>query len=196
MKTDVNSNENCNEKDEKSFKFLTSLLIQFVLVCLNLVAGFVTDSLSLTASVGYHLATIFLIGDDVARNVFPDTNAAKLGRLVILIFDSVMVLAFSVIVANEFFNRVSSPVSFSEPEQWMMFGTSIIATTLAIVYVSNQVKPWKEVFVPAEVLVSMVLLKIFEYELIDSYVGLAVSLFAIYLAIKMIVRAWGHRKNF
>ncbi len=183
-------------KDEKSFKFLMFLLIQFVLVCLNLIAGFCTGSMSLTACVGYHLATIFLVGDDVAKSAFPDTRAAKIGRGVVLVLDSIMSLGFSAIVINEFFVRVGRPVTFSDPIIWLMLAASLLSMVLGLVYASNQLKRWKEAFVPIEVFVGMILLRVLGYEIIDSIVGLLVSLFVVYLAIKMIVRAWRHRKSF
>ncbi len=196
MKTILNVLGGDEDKNERSFRFLTFLLIQFLLVSLNLVAGFVTDSMSITACVGYHLATIFLLGDEVAKNAFPDTKAAKIGRIAVLIFDSIMALGFSAIVINEFFVRIDSPLAFSQPITWMMLVTSVISAILSFVYASHRYKTWKEIFVPAVVLVAMIVLKITDFQVVDSYVGLGVSSFVIYLAIKMIVRAWHHRKNF
>lgn len=198
MKTILNalsSNENQN-KDEKSFRFLTFLLIQFLLVSLNLVAGFVTDSMSLTACVGYHLAIIFLLGDDVAKITFSDTKASKMGRMMVLVFDSLMVLGFSAIVINEFFVRHTTPLIFDAPLVWMMLVTSLVSTILSLIYSSRRYKTWKEVFVPLIVLLMMIVMKITDCQEIDSYTGFFVSLFGVYLAIKMIVRAWRHRKNF
>lgn len=196
MKTILNALGGSEDKNEKSFRFLTFLLIQFLLVSLNLVAGFVTDSMSITACVGFHLATIFLLGDEVAKTAFPDAKVAKIGRIVVLILDSIMALGFSAIVINEFFVRLDSPMTFSEPMSWMMLVTSMISAVLGFVYASHRYKTWKEVFIPIVVLVTMIVLKITGFQVVDSYVGLGVSLFVIYLAIKMIVRAWHHRKNF
>ncbi len=184
------------DKNEKSFRILTFLLIQFLLVSVNLVFGFVTDSMSITACVGYHLAVIFLLGDDVAKVAFPNVKAAKIGRVAVLIFDSIMTLGFSVIIINEFFTRLDSPIFFSDASVWAMIAATMISTILSIIYVSQRSKRIKEMFVPAVVFVTMLLLKIFDFQQLDSYVGLWVSVFVIYLAVKMIIRAWRQRKNF
>lgn len=196
MKKILNALRGNEDKNENSFRFLTFLLIQFLLVSLNLVAGFVTDSMALTACIGYHLATIFLLGDDVAKTSFPDTKASKIARVAVLVFDSIMVLGFSVIVINEFFVRLDTPKCFTDPIVWMMLASSFISAVLGYVYASHRYKTWKEVFVPIVVFISMILIKVFDCQILDTYLGFGVSLFVIYLAVKMIVIAWRHRKNF
>ena len=99
------------DKDDYFFRYFSFLFIQFVLVSINLFAGFVTNSLSLTACVGYHLTNRFLIVDDVAKKIFPDTRALKIGRIIVMVFDSVMAFGLSVIVLDEFFERLHRKIN-------------------------------------------------------------------------------------
>ena len=184
------------DKDDYFFRYFTFLFIQFVLVSINLFAGFVTNSLSLTACVGYHLTNLFLIADDVAKKIFPDTRALKIGRIIVMVFDSVMAFGLSVIVIDEFFERLNSPVYFSEPLIWTMLIISMVSAIKSFIYGFCRHKVLKESFVSLTVFVSMIVLKILDFQTIDSYVGFGVSLFVIYLSIKIIVRVWNHRKNF
>ncbi|MBE6325750.1 MAG: hypothetical protein E7077_01615 [Bacteroidales bacterium] len=184
------------DKDENYFRLFSFLFIQFVLVSINLFAGFVTNSMSLTACVGYHLTNLFLIGDDVAKKIFPDTRASRIGRIIVVIFDSIMAFGFSAIVINEFFVRLYSPVYFSEPFVWTMLITSMVSTIKSFIYGFCSHRVWKESIVSLLVFVSMILMKILDFQAIDSYVGLGVSLFVVFLSIKMIVRVWNHRKSF
>lgn len=184
------------DKDDYFFRYFSFLFIQFVLVSINLFAGFVTNSLSLTACVGYHLTNLFLIVDDVAKKIFPDTRALKIGRIIVMVFDSVMAFGLSVIVLDEFFERLKSPVYFSEPLVWTMLIISMVSAIKSFIYGFCRHKVLKESFVSLTVFVSMVVMKILDSQAIDSYVGFGVSLFVIYLSIKIIVRVWNHRKNF
>jgi len=184
------------DKDDYFFRYFSFLFIQFVLVSINLFAGFVTNSLSLTACVGYHLTNLFLIVDDVAKKIFPDTRALKIGRIIVMVFDSVMAFGLSVIVLDEFFERLKSPVYFSEPLVWTMLIISMVSAIKSFIYGFCRHKVLKESFVSLTVFVSMVVMKILDFQAIDSYVGFGVSLFVIYLSIKIIVRVWNHRKNF
>ncbi len=184
------------DKDDYFFRYFSFLFIQFVLVSINLFAGFVTNSLSLTACVGYHLTNLFLIADDVAKKIFPDTRALKIGRIIVMVFDSVMAFGLSVIVLDEFFERLKSPVYFSEPLVWTMLIISMVSAIKSFIYGFCRHKVLKESFVSLTVFVSMVVMKILDFQAIDSYVGFGVSLFVIYLSIKIIVRVWNHRKNF
>lgn len=185
-----------DDKDENFFRYFTFLFIQFVLVSINLFAGFVTFSMSLTACVGYYLANLFIVGNEVVKNIFPDTKVSKTGRAIVLVVDSSMALGFSAIVINEFFVRLHSPVYFSEILVWTMIITSVVSTIKSFIYGFCCNRVLKETFVPLIVLVSMVVMKIFDFQAVDSYTGLAVSLFVIFFAIKMVVKAWIHRKNF
>lgn len=184
------------DKDDYFFRYFSFLFIQFVLVSINLFAGFVTNSLSLTACVGYHLTNLFLIADDVAKKIFPDTRALRIGRIIVMVFDSVMAFGLSVIVLDEFFERLKSPVYFSEPLVWTMLIISMVSAIKSFIYGFCRHKVLKESFVSLTVFVSMVVMKILDFQAIDSYVGFGVSLFVIYLSIKIIVRVWNHRKNF
>lgn len=185
-----------DDKDENFFRFFTFLFIQFVLVSINLFAGFVTYSMSLTACVGYYLVNLFIVGNEVVKNIFPDTKVSKVGRTIVLVVDSVMAMGFSAIVINEFFIRLHSPVYFSEPLVWTMIITSMVSTIKSFIYGFCCNMVFKKTIVPLVVFVSMILMGIFDCQVLDSYIGLAVSLFVIYFAIKMMVRAWIHRKNF
>lgn len=185
-----------DDKDENFFRFFTFLFIQFVLVSINLFAGFVTYSMSLTACVGYYLVNLFIVGNEVVKNIFPDTKVSKVGRTIVLVVDSVMAMGFSAIVINEFFIRLHSPVYFSEPLVWTMIITSMVSTIKSFIYGFCCNMVFKKTIVPLVVFVSMILMGIFDCQVLDSYIGLAVSLFVIYFAVKMIVRAWIHRKNF
>ena len=122
------------DKDDYFFRYFSFLFIQFVLVSINLFAGFVTNSLSLTACVGYHLTNLFLIVDDVAKKIFPDTRALKIGRIIVMVFDSVMAFGLSVIVLDEFFERLKSPVYFSEPLVWTMLIISMVSAIKSFIY--------------------------------------------------------------
>lgn len=184
------------DKDENYFRMFTFLFIQFVLVSINLFAGFVTNSMSLTACVGYHLTNLFVIGNDVAKNIFVDTKAARIGRVVVVIFGSVMALVFSAILIDEFFARLYSPVYFSDPFVWTMLITSMVSTIKSFIYGYSSRRVLKETVVSLTVFVSMVMMMILDIQTIDSYVGLGVSLFVVYLSIKMIIRVWNHRKSF
>ena len=185
-----------DDKDENFFRFFTFLFIQFVLVSINLFAGFVTYSMSLTACVGYYLVNLFIVGNEVVKNIFPDTKVSKVGRAIVLAVDSVMAMGFSAIVINEFFIRLHSPVYFSEPLVWTMIITSMVSAIKSFIYGICCDMVLKKTIVPLVVFVSMILMRIFDCQVLDSYIGLAVSLFVIYFAIKMMVRAWIHRKNF
>lgn len=185
-----------DDKDENFFRFFTFLFIQFVLVSINLFAGFVTYSMSLTACVGYYLVNLFIVGNEVVKNIFPDTKVSKVGRTIVLVVDSVMAMGFSAIVINEFFIRLHSPVYFSEPLVWTMIITSMVSTIKSFIYGFCCNMVFKKTIVPLVVFVSMILMGIFDCQVLDSYIGLAVSLFVIYFAVKMMVRAWIHRKNF
>ncbi len=185
-----------DDKDENFFRFFTFLFIQFVLVSINLFAGFVTYSMSLTACVGYYLVNLFIVGNEVVKNIFPDTKVSKVGRAIVLVVDSVMAMGFSAIVINEFFIRLHSPVYFSEPLVWTMVITSMVSAIKSFIYGICCNMVLKKTIVPLVVFVSMILMGIFDCQVLDSYIGLAVSLFVIYFAIKMMVRAWIHRKNF
>lgn len=185
-----------DDKDENFFRFFTFLFIQFVLVSINLFAGFVTYSMSLTACVGYYLVNLFIVGNEVVKNIFPDTKVSKVGRAIVLVVDSVMAMGFSAIVINEFFIRLHSPVYFSEPLVWTMIITSMVSAIKSFIYGICCNMVLKKTIVPLVVFVSMILMGIFDCQVLDSYMGLAVSLFVIYFAIKMMVRAWIHRKNF
>lgn len=185
-----------DDKDENFFRFFTFLFIQFVLVSINLFAGFVTYSMSLTACVGYYLVNLFIVGNEVVKNIFPDTKVSKVGRAIVLVVDSVMAMGFSAIVINEFFIRLHSPVYFSEPLVWTMIITSMVSAIKSFIYGICCNMVLKKTIVPLVVFVSMILMGIFDCQVLDSYMGLAVSLFVIYFAIKMMVRAWMHRKNF
>ncbi|MEE0082898.1 MAG: hypothetical protein UE068_01635 [Paludibacteraceae bacterium] len=185
-----------DDKDENFFRFFTFLFIQFVLVSINLFAGFVTYSMSLTACVGYYLVNLFVVGNEVVKNIFPDTKVSKVGRAIVLVVDSVMAMGFSAIVINEFFIRLHSPVYFSEPLVWTMIITSMVSAIKSFIYGICCNMVLKKTIVPLVVFVSMILMGIFDCQVLDSYMGLAVSLFVIYFAIKMMVRAWIHRKNF
>jgi len=185
-----------DDKDENFFRFFTFLFIQFVLVSINLFAGFVTYSMSLTACVGYYLVNLFVVGNEVVKNIFPDTKVSKVGRAIVLVVDSVMAMGFSAIVINEFFIRLHSPVYFSEPLVWTMIITSMVSAIKSFIYGICCDMVLKKTIVPLVVFVSMILMRIFDCQVLDSYIGLAVSLFVIYFAIKMMVRAWIHRKNF
>lgn len=185
-----------DDKDENFFRFFTFLFIQFVLVSINLFAGFVTYSMSLTACVGYYLVNLFVVGNEVVKNIFPDTKVSKVGRAIVLVVDSVMAMGFSAIVINEFFIRLHSPVYFSEPLVWTMIITSMVSAIKSFIYGICCDMVLKKAIVPLVVFVSMILMRIFDCQVLDSYIGLAVSLFVIYFAIKMMVRAWIHRKNF
>ncbi len=185
-----------DDKDENFFRFFTFLFIQFVLVSINLFAGFVTYSMSLTACVGYYLVNLFIVGNEVVKNIFPDTKVSKVGRAIVLVVDSVMAMGFSAIVINEFFIRLHSPVYFSEPLVWTMIITSMVSAIKSFIYGFCCNMVLKKTIVPLVVFVSMILMGIFDCQVLDSYIGLAVSLFVIYFAIKMMVRAWIHRKNF
>lgn len=185
-----------DDKDENFFRFFTFLFIQFVLVSINLFAGFVTYSMSLTACVGYYLVNLFIVGNEVVKNIFPDTRVSKVGRAIVLVVDSAMALGFSAIVINEFFVRLHSSYYFSEVMVWTMIITSLVSTIKSFIYGFCCNMVWKKTIVPLLVFVSMVLMGIFDCQVLDSYIGLAVSLFVIYFAIKMMVRAWIHRKNF
>ncbi|MBQ8019919.1 MAG: hypothetical protein IJ263_05915 [Paludibacteraceae bacterium] len=185
-----------DDKDENFFRFFTFLFIQFVLVSINLFAGFVTYSMSLTACVGYYLVNLFIVGNEVVKNIFPDTKVSKVGRAIVLVVDSVMAMGFSAIVINEFFIRLHSPVYFSEPLVWTMIITSMVSAIKSFIYGICCDMVLKKTIVPLVVFVSMILMRIFDCQVLDSYIGLAVSLFVIYFAIKMMVRAWIHRKNF
>lgn len=184
------------DKDENYFRMFTFLFIQFVLVSINLFAGFVTNSMSLTACVGYHLTNLFVIGNDVAKNIFVETKAARIGRVVVVILGSVMALVFSAILIDEFFVRLYSPVYFSDPFVWTMLITSMVSTIKSFIYGYSSRRVLKETVVSLTVFVSMVMMMILNIQTIDSYVGLGVSLFVVFLSIKMIVRVWSHRKNF
>lgn len=184
------------DKDENYFRMFTFLFIQFVLVSINLFAGFVTNSMSLTACVGYHLTNLFVIGNDVAKNIFVETKAARIGRVVVVILGSVMALVFSAILIDEFFVRLYSPVYFSDPFVWTMLITSMVSTIKSFIYGYSSRRVLKETVVSLTVFVSMVMMMILDIQTIDSYVGLGVSLFVVFLSIKMIVRVWSHRKNF
>lgn len=185
-----------DDKDENFFRFFTFLFIHFVLVSINLFAGFVTYSMSLTACVGYYLVNLFIVGNEVVKNIFPDTKVSKVGRAIVLVVDSVMAMGFSAIVINEFFRRLHSPIYFSEPLVWTMIVTSMVSTIKSLIYGYCCNMVLKKTIIPLTVFVSMVVLKILECQAIDSYIGLAVSLFVIYFAVKMVVKAWIHRKNF
>lgn len=185
-----------DDKDENYFRFFTFLFIQFVLVSINLFAGFVTYSMSLTACVGYYLVNLFIVGNEVVKNIFPDTRVSKVGRAIVLVVDSAMALGFSAIVINEFFVRLHSSYYFSEVMVWTMIITSMVSTIKSFIYGFCCNMIWKKTIVPLLVFVSMVVMKILECQAIDSYIGLAVSLFVIYFAVKMVVKAWIHRKNF
>lgn len=185
-----------DDKDENFFRFFTFLFIQFVLVSINLFAGFVTYSMSLTACVGYYLVNLFIVGNEVVKNIFPDTKVSKVGRAIVLVVDSVMAMGFSAIVINEFFIRLHSPVYFSEPLVWTMIITSMVSAIKSFIYGVCCNMVLKKTIVPLVVFVSMILMGIFDCQVLDSYIGLAVSLFVICFAIKMMVRAWIHRKNF
>ena len=185
-----------DDKDENFFRFFTFLFIQFVLVSINLFAGFVTYSMSLTACVGYYLVNLFIVGNEVVKNIFPDTKVSKVGRAIVLVVDSVMAMGFSAIVINEFFIRLHSPVYFSEPLVWTMVIASMVSAIKSFIYGICCNMVLKKTIVPLVVFVSMILMGIFDCQVLDSYIGLAVSLFVIYFAIKMMVRAWIHRKNF
>lgn len=185
-----------DDKNENFFRFFTFLFIQFVLVSINLFAGFVTYSMSLTACVGYYLVNLFIVGNEVVKNIFPDTKVSKVGRAIVLVVDSVMAMGFSAIVINEFFIRLHSPVYFSEPLVWTMIITSMVSAIKSFIYGICCDMVLKKTIVPLVVFVSMILMRIFDCQVLDSYIGLAVSLFVIYFAIKMMVRAWIHRKNF
>ena len=185
-----------DDKDENFFRFFTFLFIQFVLVSINLFAGFVTYSMSLTACVGYYLVNLFIVGNEVVKNIFPDTKVSKVGRAIVLVVDSVMAMGFSAIVINEFFIRLHSPVYFSEPLVWTMIITSMVSAIKSFIYGICCDMVLKKTIVPLVVFVSMILMRLFDCQVLDSYIGLAVSLFVIYFAIKMMVRAWIHRKNF
>lgn len=184
------------DKDENYFRMFSFLFIQFVLVSINLFAGFVTNSMSLTACVGYHLTNLFVIGNDVAKNIFVETKAARIGRVVVVILGSVMALVFSAILIDEFFVRLYSPVYFSDPFVWTMLITSMVSTIKSFIYGYSSRRVLKETVVSLTVFVSMVMMMILDIQTIDSYVGLGVSLFVVFLSIKMIVRVWSHRKNF
>ncbi len=184
------------DKDENYFRMFTFLFIQFVLVSINLFAGFVTNSMSLTACVGYHLTNLFVIGNDVAKNIFVETKAARIGRVVVVILGSVMALVFSAILIDEFFVRLYSPVYFSDPFVWTMLITSMVSTIKSFIYGYSSRRVLKETVVSLTVFVSMVMMMILDIQTIDSYVGLGVSLLVVFLSIKMIVRVWSHRKNF
>ncbi|MEE1062113.1 MAG: hypothetical protein UH071_00455 [Paludibacteraceae bacterium] len=183
------------DKDENYFRMFSFLFIQFVLVSINLFAGFVTNSMSLTACVGYHLTNLFVIGNDVAKNIFVETKAARIGRVVVIL-GSVMALVFSAILIDEFFVRLYSPVYFSDPFVWTMLITSMVSTIKSFIYGYSSRRVLKETVVSLTVFVSMVMMMILDIQTIDSYVGLGVSLFVVFLSIKMIVRVWSHRKNF
>lgn len=185
-----------DDKNENFFRFFTFLFIQFVLVSINLFAGFVTYSMSLTACVGYYLVNLFIVGNEVVKNIFPDTKVSKVGRAIVLVVDSVMAMGFSAIVINEFFIRLHSPVYFSEPLVWTMIITSMVSAIKSFIYGICCDMVLKKTIVPLVVFVSMILMRIFDCQVLDSYIGLAVSLFVMYFAIKMMVRAWIHRKNF
>lgn len=192
----LNTLEGDDGRNGKTFKFLTFLLVQFLLVSLDLVVGFMTDSMVITANIGFHLATIFLIGNKVAKDSFPDIKASKVGRVAVLIFFAIMSLVFSAIVISEFFARQDSPVVFSEASVFALVSASLISMILSYLFSSHLFNTWKEIFMPIVVFVSMVGMMVTDYQEIDSYVGLALSLFVIYLAIKMIVIAWLQRKSF
>ena len=113
-----------------------------------------------------------------------------------MVFDSVMAFGLSVIVLDEFFERLKSPVYFSEPLVWTMLIISMVSAIKSFIYGFCRHKVLKESFVSLTVFVSMVVMKILDFQAIDSYVGFGVSLFVIYLSIKIIVRVWNHRKNF
>lgn len=185
-----------DDKDENYFRFFTFLFIQFVLVSINLFAGFVTYSMSLTACVGYYLVNLFIVGNEVVKNIFPDTRVSKVGRVIVLVVDSAMALGFSAIVINEFFVRLHSSYYFSEVMVWTMIITSLVSTIKIFIYGFCCNMVWKKTIVPLLVFVSMVVMKILDCQAIDSYTGLAVSLFVICFAVKMVVNAWNHRKNF
>ncbi|MDO4525208.1 MAG: hypothetical protein Q4B61_07735 [Bacteroidales bacterium] len=185
-----------DDKDENYFRFFTFLFIQFVLVSINLFAGFVTYSMSLTACVGYYLVNLFIVGNEVVKNIFPDTRVSKVGRVIVLVVDSAMALGFSAIVINEFFVRLHSSYYFSEVMVWTMIITSLVSTIKSFIYGFCCNMVWKKTIVPLLVFVSMVVMKILDCQAIDSYTGLAVSLFVICFAVKMVVKAWNHRKNF
>lgn len=185
-----------DDKDENYFRFFTFLFIQFVLVSINLFAGFVTYSMSLTACVGYYLVNLFIVGNEVVKNIFPDTRVSKVGRVIVLVVDSAMALGFSAIVINEFFVRLHSSYYFSEVMVWTMIITSLVSTIKSFIYGFCCDMVWKKTIVSLLVFVSMVVMKILDCQAIDSYTGLAVSLFVICFAVKMVVKAWNHRKNF
>lgn len=185
-----------DDKDENYFRFFTFLFIQFVLVSINLFAGFVTYSMSLTACVGYYLVNLFIVGNEVVKNIFPDTRVSKVGRVIVLVVDSAMALGFFAIVINEFFVRLHSSYYFSEVMVWTMIITSLVSTIKSFIYGFCCNMVWKKTIVPLLVFVSMVVMKILDCQAIDSYTGLAVSLFVICFAVKMVVNAWNHRKNF
>ncbi|MCR5248810.1 MAG: hypothetical protein K6E14_13645 [Paludibacteraceae bacterium] len=185
-----------DDKDENYFRFFTFLFIQFVLVSINLFAGFVTYSMSLTACVGYYLVNLFIVGNEVVKNIFPDTKVSKIGRAIVLVVDSVMAMVFSAIVINEFFVRLHSPMYFSEPLVWTMIITSMVSTIKSFIYGFCCNMVFKKTIVPFVVFVSMILMGIFDCQVLDSYIGMAVSLFVIYFAVKMMIKAWIHRKNF
>ncbi len=185
-----------DDKDENFFRFFTFLFIQFVLVSINLFAGFVTYSMSLTACVGYYLVNLFIVGNEVVKNIFPDTKVSKIGRAIVLVVDSVMAMVFSAIVINEFFVRLHSPMYFSEPLVWTMIITSMVSTIKSFIYGFCCNMVFKKTIVPFVVFVSMILMGIFDCQVLDSYIGMAVSLFVIYFAVKMMIKAWIHRKNF
>ena len=185
-----------DDKDENYFRFFTFLFIQLVLVSINLFAGFVTYSMSLTACVGYYLVNLFIVGNEVVKNIFPDTRVSKVGRVIVLVVDSAMALGFSAIVINEFFVRLHSSYYFSEVMVWTMIITSLVSTIKSFIYGFCCNMVWKKTIVPLLVFVSMVVMKILDCQAIDSYTGLAVSLFVICFAVKMVVKAWNHRKNF
>ena len=196
IKTILNALGLDEDENGKSFRLMSLLFIQFVLVSINLFAGFVTNSMSLTACVGYHLINLFIIGDEVVKKIFPDTKVLSVGRIIVMIFDSLMALGFSAIVIDEFFDRLNSPFYFSEPLVWTMLITSMVSTIKSFIYGFYYHKVLRNAIVSLTVFVSMVVMKILDFQAVDSYVGLGISLFVVYLSVKMIVRVWNHRKSF
>ena len=113
-----------------------------------------------------------------------------------MIFDSLMALGFSAIVIDEFFDRLNSPFYFSEPLVWTMLITSMVSTIKSFIYGFYYHKVLRNAIVSLTVFVSMVVMKMLDFQAVDSYVGLGISLFVVYLSVKMIIRVWNHRKSF
>lgn len=194
METIFNTLGEQENKEEKSFRTVTGLLLLVVLIGLNFVAGFITDSMAVTASVGYYLATIFILGDSVVFDLMPKTKPVSIMRLVISVMNSLVVVLFAAIVINEFVDRVASPMVFSEKKGWLMLIASVLSALLWVAYSRFQKTAKFDFIVPTVVFASTLTMKVAGVDAVDSYCGLIVSLLVIFVAFKMMVKVWKQKR--